>query len=122
MNDQPPQTSNQPPKLPPLGGGYLKAGQMKLRQDKDGKNLPVRCTISARNGGTRKVPAHGGFKEAVEIPLNMDGIQKILSLPVDAEDVQKLNVVFGPYENWTGRTVEVVESDVFDIIRISPVG
>jgi hypothetical protein len=103
-----------------LGGGYLKPGI--LKPNRDGTNQKVRCQISARNGGTRLVPAHGKFSAAVEIPITIDGVQKIVSLPDDSADVQALRTVFGPeYSAWSGHTVEVFESDILEIIRIVPV-
>lgn len=107
-------------KLPHLGGGYLKHGDIK--PNRDGTSQHVKCQVSARNGGPRVVPAHGKFAEAIEIPLNMDGMPKVLSLPSSAGDIEALKAVFGPLENWAGRTVDVFESDLFRAVRIAPVG
>ena len=103
-----------------LGGGYLKVGAIK--PNRDGTSQHVKCQVSARGGGPRTVAAHGKFSEVVEIPVSMDGIPKILSLPSDAGDVQTLRTVFGPFENWAGKTVDIWESEVLSLIRIQPVG
>ncbi len=106
--------------MQPLGGGYLKVGAIK--PNRDGTAQHVKCQVSARGGGPRTVPAHGKFGEAVEIPVSMDGVPKILSLPSDAGDVQALKAVFGPLENWAGKTVDIWESEVLSVIRIQPIG
>lgn len=104
-----------------LGGGYLKVGTIK--PNRDGSSQHVKCQISARGGGARVVPAHGKFSEVVEIPVSMDGIPKILSLPSDAGDIQTLKTVFGPsFDAWAGKTVDIWESEVLSVIRIQPVG
>ena len=103
-----------------LGGGYLKVGTIK--PNRDGTAQRVRCQISGRGGGPRIVAAHGKFSEVVEIPVSMDGIPKVLSLPSDAGDVQTLRTVFGPMESWAGKTVDIWESEVLSLLRIQPVG
>jgi hypothetical protein len=116
MNENP-ETETRPAQL---GGGYIKVGAIK--PNRDGSSQHVKCQVSARNGGPRVVPAHGKFGEAVEIPVVMDGIPKILSLPSDSGDVRALRTLFGPdMSTWAGKTVDIWESDVLSVIRIQPV-
>lgn len=108
-----------------LGGTYLKTGQ--LKPNRDGSNRHIDCAIEGRNGGPRVVPARetdkGKFGPALEIPVSIEGRQVVLSIPAEKGDGKVLETVFGPVgESWVGKRVDVFESDVFDIIRVVPIG
>lgn len=107
-----------------LGGTYLKPGMMK--SNKDGSTRHVKAGISGRNGGPRILPARttdrGEFPAALEIPVDMDNQEFVLSMPAEKGDGRAIIAAFGPpSEAWVGKSLDVSESDVFERIRVVPV-
>lgn len=107
-----------------LGGTYLKPGMMKPNHD--GTSKHVKAGISGRNGGPRIVPARktnkGEFPPALEIPVDMDGQEFVLSMPAEKGDGRAIITAFGPpSEAWVGKALDVSESETFERIRVVPV-
>lgn len=108
-----------------LGGTYLKIGTIKANRDGSSRHLDL--PISARNGGPRILPErenqHGKFGAALEIPLEIEGQEFVLSVPAEKGDGKLLRTVFGEdLAAWPGKRIDVFESDVLERVRATPIG
>lgn len=93
-----------------LGGSYLQVGVLKQ---------PVTVPLDGRNGGSRTV--NGKYGPKLELPINIDGMPFIVSIPADKGDGAVLKATFGPdLQSWAGKMVRVSESPSITRIRVQP--
>lgn len=111
--------NNQPQaKKPHLGGTYLKPGTLKRE---------TACLIDGRagtvpnhKGGPRTV--EGEYGRQLELPVSIDGMEFVVSIPADKGDGLALQKAWGDdLSSWVGKRVLVQESNVLRRIRVSPI-
>lgn len=112
---------NQTQTAGPVGGSYLKAGQLK-----SGKRVQTRIDNRKANKNQETLGPYMKLNEFqnynLELPVTISDIPFVVSIPEKSHDFQKLREAFGPkLQEWVGATILVGDDEFLEKVRVSPV-